>query len=89
MRGRRKKGCHNPIRKSIAALLWLATASHFPRSPHTFYLLVMSNVTLLPDHMLGEVIARTHDHDLLALLSSCKTFQRVLALDAKREAPSS
>ena len=23
----------------------------------------MSNVTLLPDHMLGEVIARTHDHD--------------------------
>jgi hypothetical protein len=45
----------------------------------------MSNVTLLPDHMLGEVIARTHDHDLLAFISSCKTFQRVLALDAKRE----
>ena len=45
----------------------------------------MSNVALLPDHMLGEVIARTHDHDLLALLSSCKIFKRVLGLDAKRE----
>ena len=45
----------------------------------------MSNVTLLPDHMLGEVIARTHDHDLLAFLSSCKTFKRVLALDTARE----
>ena len=44
----------------------------------------MSNVTLLPDHMLGEVIARTHDHDLLAFLSSCKTFQRILALDPAR-----
>ena len=48
----------------------------------------MSNVTLLPDHMLGEVIARTHDHDLLAFLSSCKTFQRVLALDTAREVKS-
>ena len=45
----------------------------------------MSNVTLLPDHMLGEVIARTHDHDLLAFLSSCKTFKRILGLDAKRK----
>ena len=45
----------------------------------------MSNVTLLPDHMLGEVIARTHDHDLLAVLSSCKNFKRVLALDPARE----
>ena len=48
----------------------------------------MSNVTLLPDHMLGETIARTHDYDLLALLSSCKTFKRVLALDPAREVKS-
>jgi len=45
----------------------------------------MINVTLLPDHLLGEVIDRTHDHDLLALLSSCKTFKRVLSLDTARE----
>ena len=47
--------------------------------------LAASNVTLLPDHMLGEIIDRAHDYDLVALLSSCKTFKRVLGLDAKRE----
>jgi hypothetical protein len=41
----------------------------------------MSNVTLLPYHMLGELIARTHNLDLLAFLSSCKTSKRVRALD--------
>ena len=38
--------------------------------------------------MLGEVIARTHDHDLLAVLSSFRTFQRDLALDPAREVQS-
>ena len=47
--------------------------------------LAASNVTLLPDHMLGEIIDRTHAHDLLALFSSCKTFKRVLALNTARE----
>jgi hypothetical protein len=42
------------------------------------------NVTLLLDHMLGEIIDRTHDRDLLAFLFSCQTFKRVLGLDAKR-----
>ena len=50
--------------------------------------LAASNIALLPDHMLGEIIERTHDRDLLALLSSCKTFKRVLSLDAKREVSS-
>ena len=44
----------------------------------------VSNVTLLPDHMLGEIIERTHGHDLLALLFSCKTFKRVLAGSTRR-----
>ena len=32
-----------------------------------------SNITLLPDHMIGEFLDRSHDDDLLALLSACKT----------------
>ena len=39
------------------------------------------NITVLPDDMISEFLDRSHDHDLLALLSSCKTFKRVLAIE--------
>ena len=44
-----------------------------------------SNVTLLPDHMLGEVLERSHDNDLLAAISTCKVFGRIQRLDTSRE----
>ena len=47
--------------------------------------LAASNVTLLPDHMIGEIFARSHDNDLLAVISTCKVFGRIQRLDAKRE----
>ena len=32
-----------------------------------------SNVTLLPGHMIGEILERSHDHDLLAVICTCPT----------------
>ena len=43
------------------------------------------NVTLLPDHMLGEILARSHSDDLLAIISTCKMFGRIQRLDTSRE----
>ena len=44
-----------------------------------------SNVTLLPDHMIGEVLARSHDNDLLAVISTCQVLRRIQTLDTSRE----
>ena len=38
----------------------------------------VTNVTTLPDHMLWEILARSHDDDLFAALFTCKAFMRVL-----------
>ena len=44
-----------------------------------------SNVTLiLPDHMIGEILARSHSDDLLAVISTCKVLGRIQRLDTSR-----
>ena len=45
----------------------------------------ISNVTALPDAMIGEILERTHSDDLLAAILTCKIFRRVQRQDTSRD----